>query len=91
MPSKPAEAVPLYKRALGITTEPDDKRTIATTALDRHIEIDPEIAGGKPRIAGHRITVQDVVIWHERLGQSVDAIAATHDLTHAGIHAASAY
>jgi uncharacterized protein (DUF433 family) len=38
---------------------------MVTTALDRHIEIDPEIAGGKPRIAGHRITVQDVVIWHE--------------------------
>ena len=30
-------------------------------------------------------------IWHERLGQSVDEIAATHDLTHAGIHAALAY
>jgi len=50
---------------------------MVTTALDRHIEIDPEMAGGKPRIAGHRITVQDVVIWHERLGQSVDEIAAT--------------
>jgi len=33
--------------------------------MDRQVEIDPEIAGGKPRIAGHRITVQDVVIWHE--------------------------
>jgi uncharacterized protein (DUF433 family) len=62
-----------------------------TTALDRHIEIDPEVAGGKPRIAGHRITVQDVVVWHERLGQSVDEIAAAYDLNHAGIHAALAY
>jgi len=62
-----------------------------TTALDQHIEIDPEIAGGKPRIAGHRITVQDVVVWHERLGQSVDEIAAAYDLSHAGIHAALAY
>jgi len=33
--------------------------------LDRHIEIDPEVAGGKRRIAGHRITVQDAVIWLE--------------------------
>ena len=30
-------------------------------------------------------------IWDERLGQSVDEIAATHELTHAGIHAALAY
>jgi uncharacterized protein (DUF433 family) len=64
---------------------------MVTTALDRHIEIDPEIAGGKPRIAGHRITVQDIVVWHERLGQSVDEIAQAHDLSHAGIHAALAY
>jgi len=38
---------------------------MVTTALDRHIEIDPEVAGGKRRIAGHRITVQDVVVWLE--------------------------
>jgi len=25
------------------------------------------IAGGKPRIAGHRITVQNIVIWHKLL------------------------
>lgn len=27
----------------------------------------PEIAGGKPRIVGHRITVQNIVIWHEQM------------------------
>ena len=37
--------------------------------------------GGKPRIAGHRIAVEDVVIWHERLGKSVDEIATTYELT----------
>ena len=26
------------------------------------------VRGGKPRIAGHRITVSDVAIWHERWG-----------------------
>jgi uncharacterized protein (DUF433 family) len=30
--------------------------------LDKHIEITPGIAGGKPHIAGHRITVQNIVI-----------------------------
>ena len=35
--------------------------------LDEHIEISPGVLGGKPRIAGHRIAVQDVVIWHYEL------------------------
>jgi uncharacterized protein (DUF433 family) len=59
--------------------------------LDQHIEVTPGIAGGKPRIAGHRITVQDVVIWHERMGRSVDEIATEYDLTLADIYAALAY
>lgn len=59
--------------------------------LDQHIEITPGVAGGKPRIAGHRITVQDVAIWHERLGRSADEIAAEHGLTLADVHAALAY
>ena len=64
---------------------------MATKTLDQHIEITPGIAGGKPRIAGHRITVQNIAIWHERLGRSVDEIAAEHDLTLADVHAALAY
>src|ERR671922_2190789 len=59
--------------------------------LDQHIEITPGVAGGKPRIAGHRITVQNIVIWHERLGMSADEIAAEYDLTLADIYAALAY
>ena len=35
-----------------------------------HIAISQEVAGGKPRIAGHRITVQHIVIWHERIRPS---------------------
>lgn len=59
--------------------------------LDRHIEMTPGVAGGKPRIAGHRITVQNIVIWHERMGKSVDEISAEYDLSPAAIHAALAY
>jgi len=61
------------------------------TSLDQHIEITPGVAGGKPRIAGHRITVQNIAVWHERLGQSADEIAAQHDLTLADVYAALAY
>lgn len=33
----------------------DIMKEVSTT----HIEVTPGVAGGKPRIAGHRITVQD--------------------------------
>jgi uncharacterized protein (DUF433 family) len=58
--------------------------------LDHHIEITPGIAGGKPRIAGHRITVQNIAIWHERMGKSADEIAE-YDLTLGDVYAALAY
>ncbi len=64
---------------------------LTTPALDRFIEITPGVSGGKPRIAGHRITVQDVAIWHERVGLSADTIASKYDLSLAEIHAALAY
>ena len=62
-----------------------------TAILDRHIETTPGVAGGKPRIAGRRITVQNIVVWHEHLGKSADEICAEHDLTLAEVYAALAY
>jgi len=59
--------------------------------LDRHIEITPGVMGGKPRIAGHRISVQDVVIWHNEMGYSVEKIAEDYNLSLADVHAALAY
>ncbi len=64
---------------------------MTTRTLDEHIVVTPGTAGGKPRIAGRRITVQNIVIWHDRLGKSVDEIAAEYDLTQADIYAALAY
>ena len=61
------------------------------TVLDRHITITPGLAGGKPHIVGHRITVQNIVIWHERMGLSADEIATEYNLTLADIYAALAY
>lgn len=66
---------------------------MATASVStEQIEITPGICGGKPRIAGHRITVQNVVIWHERMGMNPDEIVATHPtITLADVHAALAY
>lgn len=57
----------------------------------QHIAISPEVVGGKPRIAGHRITVQNVVIWHERMGLSADEIASNYGLSLADVYAALTY
>lgn len=60
-------------------------------SLDEHIEVTPGICGGKPRIAGHRITVRQIVVWHERLGKSADEIATEYDLRLSDVYAALAY
>ena len=60
--------------------------------IREHIEIVQGAGGPKPRIAGHRIRVQDVAIWHEKLGLSPDEIVDHYPtLTLADIHAALAY
>src|SRR5882672_7668367 len=57
-----------------------------------HIEITPGVCGGKPRIAGHRIRVQDVVVWHDRMGMSPDEIVLHYpSITQADVYAALAY
>ncbi len=62
-----------------------------SSIVSEHIAVTPDVCGGKPRIAGRRITVQDVVIWHERQGKSPDEIATEYDLTLAEVHAAMTY
>ncbi len=42
-------------------------------------------------LAGHRITVQNIMTWHERMGRSADEIAADYDLSLADVYAALAY
>jgi uncharacterized protein (DUF433 family) len=56
-----------------------------------HIVRTVGVCGGKPRIDGHRITVQNVAIWHERMGKSVDEIASEYGLTLGEVYAALSY
>jgi uncharacterized protein (DUF433 family) len=52
----------------------------------------PGVCGGKPCIAGHRVRVSDVVVWHEHRGLTAGAIASqAPGLSLAGVHAALAY
>ena len=64
---------------------------MSVKTLNGHIEITKGIAGGKPRISRHRITVQNIVIWHELLGYSAEEIAADYELSLADVYAALAY
>ncbi len=60
--------------------------------INSHIEITPGICGGKPRITGHRIRVQDIVIWHEKMGMSPDEIIYHHPtISLSDVYAALAY
>lgn len=67
------------------------EKSTMNVVLDRHIVIDPDICHGKPHIAGHRIRVQDIAVWHERLGMSVAEISADYELSLAEVYAALAY
>jgi uncharacterized protein (DUF433 family) len=59
--------------------------------VNQHIEITPGVRGGKPRIAGRRITVADVAILYLRMGQPLETIAEDYELPLASVHAAMAY
>ena len=64
---------------------------MATVPEKLHIESTADTCGGKPRIAGTRIRVQDIVVWIEA-GRSPDEIVASYaQLTLADVYAALAY
>ena len=52
----------------------------------------PGVCGGKVCIAGHRIRVMDIAIWHEHLGMSADEIVTAYPtITLSDVHSALAY
>jgi uncharacterized protein (DUF433 family) len=57
-----------------------------------HIESTPSVCGGQPRIAGHRIRVQDIYVCHELKGMTPDEILQAYPtITLADVHAALTY
>jgi uncharacterized protein (DUF433 family) len=64
----------------------------APTTISAHITKTPGVCGGRACIAGHRVRVSDVVVWHERRGYSPDEIVEFFPgITLADVHAALAY
>ena len=64
---------------------------MSTDILAQHIVVDPTVSGGKPRIKGRRITVQQIALWYERQGMGADEIATAYDLSLGDVYAALAY
>lgn len=63
-----------------------------TEVIREHIEVVPGASGLKARIVGRRIRVQDIVVWHEKLGMSPDEIVHHYPtITLADVYAALAY
>src|SRR5437660_8538834 len=70
---------------------PRGKRAMTPVSTE-HITKTPGICGGRACIAGHRIRVADIVVWHERRGYSPDEIVSLFPgLTLGDVHAALAY
>ena len=60
--------------------------------MTNHIETHPQRCGGKPCVAGTRIRVWDIYVWHVLRGQSPEEIVHNFpQLTLADVHAALAY
>jgi uncharacterized protein (DUF433 family) len=60
--------------------------------IQDHIEIVEGAGGPKPRVAGTRIRVVDIAIWHEKQGMSATQIVQEYpQLTLADVYAALAY
>jgi uncharacterized protein (DUF433 family) len=74
----------------GIIRE-EKRRHRMPDVLDRLIEATPGVLGGKPRIAGHRISVALVAVMYTKLGLTAEAIAKRYNLSLAEVHAALAY
>jgi uncharacterized protein (DUF433 family) len=73
---------PSSQAATPAVPPPDRVRIVST----------PGVRGGKPRIDGHRITVADVAVWHERMGMSPDEIVYNYPgITVSDVYAALAY
>ena len=60
------------------SSQPEDSPSTVglLPVIGEHIVSTPDTCGGKPRIAGSRIRVKDVVVWHDRQGMTPSEIVS---------------
>jgi uncharacterized protein (DUF433 family) len=61
---------PISTQTSNIPGEPAEVRPVVT----EYIGVRPGYCGGYPHILGHRIKVEHVAVWHERMGMTPAAI-----------------
>src|SRR5689334_15507558 len=60
--------------------------------IGEYIAVKPGFCGGKPHILGHRVKVQHIAVWRERMGMTPEEIVATFPtLSLTAVFAALAY
>ena len=60
--------------------------------IAEYIGVKPAFCGGKPYLIGHRIKVQHIAVWRERMGMTPEEIVATYPgLSLPAVFAALAY
>jgi uncharacterized protein (DUF433 family) len=69
-------------------TQPAEVRPVVT----EYIGVKPGYCGGYPHILGHRIKVEDVAVWHAKMGMTPAQIVESYPtIKLAQVHAALAY
>lgn len=78
--------------ATNITSPETTAADTVLPVIGEFIAVKPGFCGGKPHIIGHRIKVQHIAIWHNRMGMTPDEIVVTYpDLSLPAVFAALAY
>jgi uncharacterized protein (DUF433 family) len=73
-------------------TEDPPSMTGKIPLISEFLVATPETCGGKPRIAGTRVRVKDIVIWHVHMGMTpAEIVSKWPQLSLASVHAALAY
>ena len=77
---------------MNITTPETAAPETVVPVIGEYIAVRPGFCGGKPHIIGHRIKVQHIAVWHDRMGMTPEEIVVSHpSLSLPAVYAALAY
>jgi uncharacterized protein (DUF433 family) len=78
--------------AINTTTPETVPSERVVPVIGEYIAVKPGFCGGKPHILGHRVKVQHIAVWRERMGMTPEEIVATYPtLPLTAVFAALAY
>lgn len=78
--------------ALNATAPETTSPETVVPVIAEYIAVKPGFCGGKPHINGHRIKVQHIAVWHDRMGMTPEEIVVTYpSLSLPAVFAALAY